>query len=68
MLETIKEKDEDETIDQLDQEVDGFGTGIVDKIVSLDDDQSLPIITWRFLLISTVMAVFGGLLAQIYVK
>ena len=68
MLETIKEKDEVETIDQLDQEVDGFGTGIVDKIVSLDDDQSLPIITWRFLLISTVMAVFGGLLAQIYVK
>ena len=47
--------------------VDAFGAGIVDSIVSLEDDETLPVLTLRSLLLGVSLGIFGGLLAQIYI-
>ncbi|KAJ3327675.1 hypothetical protein HDU76_011342, partial [Blyttiomyces sp. JEL0837] len=46
--------------------VDDFGFGLVDKIVPLDDDPTLPLFTFRYFVIAAALSAFGGVLGQIY--
>ncbi|KAJ3277466.1 hypothetical protein HDU79_002465, partial [Rhizoclosmatium sp. JEL0117] len=46
--------------------VDDFGFGAVAKIVSTEDDPTLPLLTFRFFVLSTILSVFGGILGQIF--
>ncbi|KAI8617587.1 OPT oligopeptide transporter protein-domain-containing protein [Chytriomyces sp. MP71] len=50
----------------IDEIVDDFGFGAVAKIVSVEDDASLPLLTFRFFVLSLILSVFGGILGQIF--
>ncbi|KAJ3142506.1 hypothetical protein HK100_002572 [Physocladia obscura] len=57
---------EAERLNHLEDQVDDFGVEMVTKIVSLDDDSSLPVFTFRYFLIATLLSAFSGTLGQIY--
>ncbi|KAJ3380904.1 hypothetical protein HDU84_005513 [Entophlyctis sp. JEL0112] len=57
---------EADRLQHLEDQVDDFGVEMVTKIVSLEDDPTMPVITFRYFLISTLLAAFSGTLGQIY--
>ncbi|KAJ3356475.1 hypothetical protein HDU83_000825, partial [Entophlyctis luteolus] len=57
---------EADRLNHLEDQVDDFGVEMVTKIVSLEDDPTMPVITFRYFLISTLLAAFSGTLGQIY--
>lgn len=48
------------------EEVIRDARGLVTKIISLDDDPTLPVMTFRFWFLGIGLAIFGSVLAQIY--
>lgn len=72
-VEELKEEEVDldnfgpDIVESKEVHVDAFGAGIVDSIVSLEDDETMPVLTLRCLFIGISLGIFGGLLAQIYI-
>ncbi|KAJ1561110.1 hypothetical protein HK405_004891 [Cladochytrium tenue] len=59
--------DDDSSYDKLMNEAsDVRGYGMVARIVSTEDDPSLPLFTFRYFVLSLILAAFGGILGQIY--
>ncbi|KAI8620994.1 OPT oligopeptide transporter [Chytriomyces sp. MP71] len=57
---------EAERLAHLDDVVDDFGFEMVTKIVTLEDDETMPVLTFRYWLIATCLSVLAATLSTIY--
>ncbi|KAJ3376514.1 hypothetical protein HDU84_009823 [Entophlyctis sp. JEL0112] len=57
---------EAERLEHLVDQVDDFGVEMVSRVVTLSDDAGMPVITFRYFLIATLLSLFAAFLGQIY--
>ncbi|KAI8608312.1 OPT oligopeptide transporter protein-domain-containing protein [Chytriomyces sp. MP71] len=57
---------ERERLTRLNEVVDDFGFEMVTKIVSLEDDSTLPVLTFRYFVVATLLACTAATLGTIY--